>query len=84
VSAEDVTAFIHRIEPNLDGVPPFNIFNYDKSPFRDDPATENAFFSVDAKHCEKVQNHSKTAFSVMFWYVPMWYQLPEYGVGTGM
>jgi hypothetical protein len=66
VSPEEVTAFINRIRPNLEGVPRYNIFNYDESPFRDDPSTESAFFAADTRHCEKVQNHSKTSFSVMF------------------
>jgi hypothetical protein len=66
VSAADVRAFIERIKPNLEGVSPCNIFNYDESPFRDDPSVEDAFFATGNRHCEKVQNHSKTAFSVMF------------------
>ena len=66
VSPENVRAFIKRLTPNLEGVKAYNVFNYDESPFRDDPAAEDAFFPAKARHCEKVQNHSKTAFSVMF------------------
>lgn len=66
MSAAEVRAFIERIKPNMEGVPARNIFNYDESPFRDDPSTEDAFFAAGTRHCEKVQNHSKTAFSVMF------------------
>ena len=66
VSAGDVKAFIQRIKPELEGVPRYCIFNFDESPFCDNPAAEDAFFGSKAKHCEKVQNHSKTSFSVMF------------------
>jgi len=66
VSPENVRAFIQRLTPNMEGVKAYNVFNYDESPFRDDPAAEEAFFAKSTRHCEKVQNHSKTAFSVMF------------------
>jgi hypothetical protein len=66
VSAKDITDFMARVAPNLIGVPRENIFNYDETPLKDDPAAEDAFFPVGTRHCEKVQNHSKTAISVMF------------------
>ena len=66
VSAKDIKEFMERVKPNLEGVPRTNIFNYDETPIRDDPSTEEAFFSADTRHCERVMNHSKTAFSVMF------------------
>jgi hypothetical protein len=49
----------------MEGVQAFNVFNYDESPFRDNQA-EDALFPVNTRHCEKVQNHSKMAFSDMF------------------
>ena len=72
MSAGDVKDFMNRIKPCLDGVPRTHVFNYDETPMRDDPSTDSAFFSVGTRHCERVQNHSKTAFSVMFCvrYVP--------------
>jgi len=66
VSPATVRNFIERITPNIEGVPRYNIFNYDESPIRDDPSAEEAFFSLKTRHCEKVQNHSKASFSVMF------------------
>jgi hypothetical protein len=66
VSAQIIREFMARIKPNLEGVPRTHIFNYDETPIKDDPSTEDAFFSVGTRHCEKVQNTSKTAFSVMF------------------
>jgi hypothetical protein len=66
VSPADVRTFFEKIQPNLEGVPPNCIFNYDESPFRDDPGAEAAFFALRTRHCEQVQNHSKTSFSVMF------------------
>ena len=66
VSAQDIKEFMERVRPNLENVPRTHIFNYDETPIRDDPSTEEAFFAVGTRHCERVQNHSKTAFSVMF------------------
>jgi hypothetical protein len=66
VSPEDVRKFFQRIEPNLEGVRRTHIFNYDESPFCDDPGAEDAFCPGGTKYFEKVQNHSKTTFSVMF------------------
>jgi hypothetical protein len=66
VSPADVRAFFQRVAPNLEGISSYCLFNYDESPFRDDPGAEDAFFSVKTRHCEQVQNHSKNSFSVMF------------------
>jgi hypothetical protein len=46
VSPENIRAFIKRLTPNMEGVKAYNVFNYDESPFRDDPAAEDAFFPV--------------------------------------
>lgn len=66
VSPAVVKAYIERLTVTTQGVPPANILNYDETNLRDDPGSEAAFFSVRAKHCEKVMNHSKVAFSLMF------------------
>jgi hypothetical protein len=66
VSSENVRAFIERLTPNMEAMKAYNVFNYDESTFRDDPVVEDAFFPENTRHCEKVQNHSKMAFSVMF------------------
>jgi transposase-like protein len=65
VSPADVRAFFERIQPNLEGIPAKNIFNYDETCFRDDPGAEDAFFGGGCKYFEQVQNHSKVTVSVM-------------------
>ncbi len=63
---KDLRDIMTRIQPSLESIPRFNIFNYDESPIRDDPSAEEAFFPKNTRHCEKVQNHSKSSISVMF------------------
>jgi hypothetical protein len=64
VSPENVRAFIKRLTPNMEGVKAYIVFNYDKSPFRDNQAAEDALFPVNTRHHgDKVQNPSKMAFS---------------------
>jgi hypothetical protein len=66
VSPEEVRDFFQRMRPNLEGVSRHHIFNYDESPFCDDPGAEEAFCPGGTKYFEQVQNHSKTYYSVMF------------------
>jgi hypothetical protein len=66
VSPQQVKDFCLRMGPNLEGVSRYNIFNYDESPFQDNPAAEDAFCGGGTKYFEVIQNHSKTTFSVMF------------------
>jgi DDE superfamily endonuclease len=66
VSPDDIRSFFERLAPNLEGVPPTHIFNYDESPIKDDPGAEEAFFGRGVKHCEQVINHSKVSYSIMF------------------
>ena len=66
VSPAIVEDYFTRIAANLEGVPPGCIFNYDESAFRDDPGSEDAFFSRNQRYFEQVQNHSKMTVSVMF------------------
>jgi len=37
VSPQIIRDFFTRVEPNLQGVPPSHIFNYDETNLRDDP-----------------------------------------------
>ena len=86
VSPKDLRDFMTRIEPSLEGIPRYNIFNYDESPIRDDPSAEEAFFPKNTRHCEKVQNHSKSSISVMFCVSAAGDMLPPmvvYKSGTG-
>lgn len=66
VSPADVRSFFERVTPNLDGIAPTHIFNYDETNLKDDPGAEKAFFGGGCKYFEQAKNHSKIAFSVMF------------------
>lgn len=66
VSPDIVRSFFTAISPNLQGVQASNIYNYDETGFKDDPGAEEAFFGGGCKNFEKIQNHSKSQFSVMF------------------
>jgi hypothetical protein len=66
VSPDIVRSFFTAISPNLQGVQASNIYNYDETGFKNDQGAEEAFFSGGCKNLEKIQNHSKSQFSVMF------------------
>lgn len=66
VSPDTVRAFFNEIARSLEGVPAANIFNYDETGFKDDPGAEVSFFGRQCRYYEKVQNHSKSQFSVEF------------------
>jgi hypothetical protein len=53
VSPDDIRSFFDRLAPNLEGIPPTHIFNYDESPIKDDPQAEDAFFSTGCKYYEQ-------------------------------
>jgi hypothetical protein len=55
VGPADIRAFFERLRPNLAGIPPTHIFNYDESPIKDDPQAEDAFFSTGCKYYEQVE-----------------------------
>ncbi len=66
LSKEEVVAFINNWAETIQGVPPSNIVNYDETNMRDDPGSSKCFFRKGTKYCEKVENTSKQAISVMF------------------
>lgn len=49
----------------LENVPPDNIFNYDESNLQDDPGKQKVLFKRGTKYPVKVQNHSKSATTIM-------------------
>jgi hypothetical protein len=55
VGPEEVRNFFDRLAPNLEGIPPTHIFNYDESPIKDDPQAEDAFFSTGCKYYEQAR-----------------------------
>jgi hypothetical protein len=66
VSPKIIRAFFHRHQPNLEGIPPSHIFNYDETCIQDDPGAKDAFFGLGSKYFEQIRNHSRVGFSVMF------------------
>lgn len=66
VSPKDLRAFFKHIKPNLEGVKATHVFNFDESPVKDDPGSEDAFFADGQKYYEQVMNHSKVGYSIMF------------------
>jgi hypothetical protein len=75
-----------RLRPNLEGIPPTHLFNYDESPVKDDPGAEEAFFAQGTKYHEQVMNHSKVSYSLMFCCSAAGQMLPPmvvYQSGTG-
>lgn len=66
VGPAEVKAFFERLGPQLEGVPPTHIFNYDESPMKDDSGAEIAFVGAGVKHNEQVMNHSKLNYTVMY------------------
>jgi len=66
INEEDISQYIDRLEETLNGIPPENIVNYDESGLADDTGRRSFIFSRGVKYPEKVQNTSKTSFSVMF------------------
>ena len=50
VSPENVRAFFQRIGPQLVGVSRHHMFNFDESPFQDNPAAEEAFCGGGTKY----------------------------------
>jgi hypothetical protein len=87
VSPDDIKGFFERLKPNVEGVPPTHIFNFDESPIKDDPGAEDAFFAKGQKYYEQVMNHSKVGYSLMFCCNAAGEMLPPmviYKSGTGI
>jgi hypothetical protein len=66
LSREEVAKFFKNYVKSVQDVPPENIYNYDKSPLRDDPGSSSCIYRKGTKYPEKVQNSSKQCISVMF------------------
>ena len=80
VSPAVVEAYFNRLRPNLEGVSPSNIFNYNETNVSDDPAAEEAFFGGGCKYYEEAKNTSKIMYSVMFCVSGDGKMLPPYTV----
>lgn len=66
VSPEIVKKYFEQLAISVHDIPPTHIFNYDETNLKDDPGSEAAFFASRTKYCEKIQDSSKVAFSLMF------------------
>ncbi|CAH1732694.1 unnamed protein product [Aphis gossypii] len=65
VSPTIITEYFDNLQGVLVDIPPQNIFNYDESNLQDDPGKKKLIFARGTKYPERVQNHSKTATSIM-------------------
>ena len=66
VSRHVVNEYFDRLELTLDNVPPGNIVNYDETNLSDNPGEKKSIVRRGCKHPERVQNATKSSFSVMF------------------
>lgn len=65
VSPEIVTKFFENLKPNIEGIPPENIMNYDESAFVNDPGKEKVLVRRGTKYPAKITEHSRVSVSVM-------------------
>lgn len=66
VSHEVINDFFVNLAETVDGIPPENIVNYDETNFSDDPGSKRVVVQRGQKHVDRVIDHSKSSFSVMF------------------
>jgi hypothetical protein len=66
LSHQEVNNFFDRVEKELEGVPPENIWNYDETNLTDDPGAKIVIFKRGVKYAEQIRNHSKSAISMVF------------------
>lgn len=65
VSSEIINSYFDNLDTVLKGVPSDNIFNYDESNLQDDPGKKKFLFRRGTKYPVRVQNHSKSATTIM-------------------
>ena len=66
ITKSSLERYFNNLKKELDGVPPENIWNYDETNLTDDPGKKKAIMRRGTKYPERVVNHSKVAFSIMF------------------
>ena len=86
LSDEVIIDYIKHLEKEVNGVPPANIWNYDETCVQDNPGAKKVIIKRGVKYPERVQNHSKIGFSVMFCGNAEGETMPPYTVykATGM
>lgn len=63
---ESLQKYFTNIKNELENVNPQNIWNYDKTNLSIESTKKRVIMKCDTKYPEKVVNHAKSAYSVMF------------------
>lgn len=66
VNEDMVKDFFLRLERELDGVLPCNIYNFDETGFHDVPSKKKLLFRRGSRHPEMILNSTKSCFTTMF------------------
>ncbi|XP_062537934.1 uncharacterized protein LOC134206253 [Armigeres subalbatus] len=66
VCPRTVKEYFDNLARTLHGIPKENIINYDETNFTDDPGSRRVICRRGQKHVERVLDHSKSSYSVMF------------------
>ena len=66
ITKESLERYFTNIKTELEGVPAANVWNYDETNLTDDPGRKKAIMRRGTKYPERVINHSKVGFSIMF------------------
>ena len=66
VSLATIKEYFANLTPEIDGVPPENIWNYDETNLTDDPGNKRIITKRGSKHPERIINSTKSAISIMF------------------
>jgi len=69
-----------ELEKTLEGVPPENIINYDKTNLCDDPGVQKVVVNRGAKHARRVLDSSKSSTSVLMSVTASGHVFPPYTV----
>ena len=65
ISPQDIHAYLAKVEPLIENVPPSNIFNYDETNITDNPGAKVILTRRGTRRIENIKDHSKIAISLM-------------------
>ncbi|KAE9542276.1 hypothetical protein AGLY_003403 [Aphis glycines] len=65
VSPEIISEYFDNLQKVIENVSAQNIYNYDESNLQDNPGKLKMIFQRGTKYSERIQNHSKSATSIM-------------------
>ncbi|XP_055615154.1 uncharacterized protein LOC129761457 [Toxorhynchites rutilus septentrionalis] len=66
VDPRTINEYFDNLATTVDDVPSENMINYDETYFSDDPGSTKVVVQRGQKHVDRVMDHSKSSFSVMF------------------